>query len=457
MATLYVGDLHASVTEPMLVEKFRPARPIHSIRLCRDRMTGSSLGYAFINFYHRADDNTNPERALEMLNFELLMGQPMRIMWSQRDSSQRSTGIENLFIKNLDKSIDSMALFDTFSLFGKIVSCKVVCNEKRPAGYGYVQCESAEVADLVKERLNGKLLNGRKVSIENFKSREARMAEKGNQHPQVLSKIFIKNFDEDMDGKKLKNIFRKFGPVSSVQVMYDKNGKSRKFGFIKFVKNQDAQTAVDEMNGKELNGKTLYVGQAQSKAERQAELRHKCEQGLNLYVKNLDVHVDDECLRSEFLQFGAIISAKVMMENGRSKRFGFVRFSSPKEAMNAIKGMNGRMWGRKKLYVAVAQRKEERQAYLSSQNMQRIEASAAVDSDAGTSAAVVSDAGTSAAADCGPRTSAAVVSGAGTSPAAGCGAGTSPAAGCGPGTSPAAVSQTQVTQWECIPGQPTHT
>ncbi|XP_060766363.1 polyadenylate-binding protein 1-like 2 [Neoarius graeffei] len=274
MATLYVGDLHANVTEPMLVQKFRPAGPIHSIRLCRDRMTGSSLGYAFINFYHRAD----AERALEMLNFELLMGQPMRIMWSQRDSSQRSTGIGNLFIKNLDKSIDSMALFDTFSLFGKIVSCKVVCNEKRPAGYGYVQFESAEVADLVKERLNGKLLNGRKVCIEHFKSHEERMAEKSNQQPQVLSKIFIRNLDEDMDSKKLKHIFRKFGPVSRVQVIYNKNGKSRRFGFIKFVKNEDAQRAVDEMNGKELNGKTLYVDQAHNKAEQQAELRHKYEQ-----------------------------------------------------------------------------------------------------------------------------------------------------------------------------------
>ncbi|MCI4386465.1 hypothetical protein PGIGA_G00062640 [Pangasianodon gigas] len=367
MAALYVGDLHSDVTEPMLVEKFSPAGPIHCIRLCRDRKTGSSLGYAYINFQHQAD----AERALEELNFELLMGQPMRIMWSQRDSSLRKTGIGNLFIKNLDKSIDSMALFDTFSIFGKVLSCKVVRYEKGSKGYGYVHYNSAEAADLAMERLNGKLLNGRKVFIEHFKSREERKAETGPR-PQVLTNIYIKNFGDEMNNKELKDIFSKFGPVVSVRVMTDENGKSRRFGFVRFERHEDAQRAVDEMNGKELNGKKVYVGQAQNKVERQAELKHKYEQGLNLYVKNLDGSVDDEHLRTEFSPFGTIINAKVMTENGRSKGFGFVRFSSPEEAMNAIKWMNGRMWGRKALYVGVAQRKEERQAYLAHQNIQRM-------------------------------------------------------------------------------------
>ena len=79
--------------------------------------------------------------------------------------------------------------------------------------------------------------------------------------------------------------------------------------------------AVDELNGKEMDGKELYVGRAQKKAERQAELKEKFErmklerinryQGVNLYVKNLDDNIDDERLRKEFSQFGTITSAKV--------------------------------------------------------------------------------------------------------------------------------------------------
>ncbi|KAL8220354.1 UNVERIFIED_CONTAM: Polyadenylate-binding protein 4 [Gekko kuhli] len=413
MASLYVGDLHPDVTEAMLYEKFSPAGPVLSIRVCRDMITRRSLGYAYVNFQQPADVMAHlctasqsfhchmssklikliksssisrlahylAERALDTMNFDVIKGKPIRIMWSQRDPSLRKSGVGNVFIKNLDKSIDNKALYDTFSAFGNILSCKVVCDENGSKGYAFVHFETQDAADRAIEKMNGMLLNDRKVFVGRFKSRKEREAELGAKAKEFTN-VYIKNFGDDMDDERLKELFSKYGKTLSVKVMTDPTGKSKGFGFVSFEKHEEANKAVEEMNGKDINGKMVFVGRAQKKVERQAELKRKFEQlkqerisryqGVNLYIKNLDDTIDDEKLRKEFSPFGSITSAKVMLEDGRSKGFGFVCFSSPEEATKAVTEMNGRIVGSKPLYVALAQRKEERKAHLTNQYMQRI-------------------------------------------------------------------------------------
>jgi len=393
MASLYVGDLAPEVTEAMLFEKFSTAGPVLSIRVCRDMITRRSLGYAYVNFQQPAD----AERALDTMNFDVLKGRPIRIMWSQRDPSLRRSGVGNVFIKNLDKSIDNKAMYDTFSAFGNILSCKVAQDaDGGSKGYGFVHFETEEAAMNAIQKVNGMLLNEKKVFVGRFVPRKEREKELGEK-AKKFTNVYIKNFGEDLGDEKLKEVFSKFGKITSYKVVKDRDvkgeegedimeggpdSKNKGFGFVSFEDSESAEKAVDELNGVEMFGKTLYVGRAQKKAERQQELKKKFEQlklerlnryqGVNLYVKNLDDTIDDERLRKEFAPYGTITSAKVMNEEGRSKGFGFVCFSSPEEATKAVTEMNGRIIVAKPLYVALAQRKEDRKAHLASQYIQRM-------------------------------------------------------------------------------------
>ena len=104
------------------------------------------------------------ERALDTMNFDEIKGRPCRMMWSQRDPSLRKSGVGNIFIKNLDKSIDNKALCDTFSAFGNILSCKIAeAEDGTSKGYGFVHFDTEEAVEDAIAKVNGMLLNGKKV------------------------------------------------------------------------------------------------------------------------------------------------------------------------------------------------------------------------------------------------------------------------------------------------------
>jgi polyadenylate-binding protein len=372
-ASLYVGDLAPEVTEALLFEVFKTVGPVASIRVCRDALTRRSLGYAYVNFHNVAD----AEKAVETLNFTQIVGKQCRIMWSHRDPSKRKSGEGNIFIKNLDKSIDNSSLYETFSAFGHILSCKVEVDQNGVSkGYGYVHFETREEAEQAIARVNGMLMNGKKVYVGKFVPRKERSNDSSKTK---FTNVFVKNLDPSFTSEQLREKFAQFGKVTSAVVMTNEKGESKGFGFVNFENHEEAHQAVEALNGSIVNGKMIYVGRAQKKSEREEELRHqKLEQlqkyqGINVYIKNLDDTVDDDRLRQEFSKFGTITSARIMRDDkGNSKGFGFVCFTTPEEATRAVTEMNGIILVSKPLYVGLAQRKDVRRAQLEALHNQKL-------------------------------------------------------------------------------------
>ena len=272
-ASLYVGDLDQNVTEAILFEVFNSIGSVASIRVCRDTVTRRSLGYGYVNFLNVQD----AEKAIEELNFCQIRGQPVRIMWSNRDPSMRKSGSGNIFIKNLDPSIDNKALHDTFSAFGNILSCKVAMEGEQSRGFGFVHYETREQALAAIEAVNGMLLNDRQVYVGLHVSKKERDS-KIEEQKKHFTNVFVKNLDASVDQAKFLEMFSKFGPVTSCLLSVDEQGKSKEFGFVNYENHEDAFKCVEEMNGKEIvEGKPLYVGRAQKKAEREDGLRRQYE------------------------------------------------------------------------------------------------------------------------------------------------------------------------------------
>ena len=436
--SLYVGDLNQDVTEAILYEHFRKVAMVTSVRVCRNIATRRSMGYAYVNFTSMPE----AQKAMDGLNYSLIKGRACRIMWSNRNPTLRKSNKSNIFIKNLDESIDNKQLHDTFSMFGAILSCKVATDRNgKSKGYGFVHYENESSADEAIKRVNGMKINDREVYVSKFQKQKRKTLEWTN--------LYVKNIPEGWDEDKLKEIFKPFGVVTSVILKSTGDENKATFGFVDMETHEEALAAIEALHGKyelaedavvsnyttiranrkgkgQQNGESsgdgaeeagakenseettgsadatteksdkktaegatepeeaspkkryLIVSRAQRKADREREMRARIEnqklerlikfQGRNLYVKNLAETVTDDILRKAFNDHGTISSAKVMTDkSGKNKGFGFVCFSSTDEASKALNEMNGKALEGKQLFVSIAQPKTTRRRQMQNQ------------------------------------------------------------------------------------------
>ena len=81
-------------------------------------------------------------------------------------------------------------------------------------------------------------------------------------------KIFVGSLSYEVTEEDLQAAFEDFGSVSSVEIIKDKfSGRSKGFGFVEMPSDADAQSAIADLNGTELKGRTLMVNKARPRSE----------------------------------------------------------------------------------------------------------------------------------------------------------------------------------------------
>lgn len=148
--------------------------------------------------------------------------------------------------------------------------------------------------------------------------------------------LIINYIPQTLTDEEFRSMFLSIGPIKSAKIVRDKaTGYSYGFGFVDYEKVEDAQRAMQTLNGLQMQNKTIKVALARPGGE---EIK-----GANLYVRNLPRHYQQMDLERLFQRFGTIIQSRVLTDQstGQSKGVGFVLFDQKKQAEEAISQISG--------------------------------------------------------------------------------------------------------------------
>jgi RNA recognition motif-containing protein len=85
----------------------------------------------------------------------------------------------------------------------------------------------------------------------------------------VAKKLYVGNLSYDTTDSDLRRLFEEFGSVESAQVIMDRDtGRSKGFGFVEMGRDQEAQAAINALNGREVEGRSLTVNEARPREDR---------------------------------------------------------------------------------------------------------------------------------------------------------------------------------------------
>ncbi|XP_075218504.1 ELAV-like protein 3 isoform X9 [Lycorma delicatula] len=312
---LIVNYLPQTMTQEEIRSLFSSIGDVESCKLIRDKVTGQSLGYGFVN-YHRPED---AEKAINTLNGLRLQNKTIKVSFA-RPSSEAIKGA-NLYVSGLPKNMAQQDLENLFSPYGRIITSRILCDNITglSKGVGFIRFDQRIEAERAIQELNGTIPKG---STEPITVKFANNPSNNNKAIPPLAAYLAPQAARRFGGP----IHHPTGRFSTGKTLLAINKGLQRY----------SPLAGDLLANSMLPGNAMNGS------------------GWCIFVYNLAPETEENVLWQLFGPFGAVQSVKVIrdLQTNKCKGFGFVTMTNYDEAVVAIQSLNGYTLGNRVLQVS---------------------------------------------------------------------------------------------------------
>ncbi|KAM6065210.1 nucleolin [Theristicus caerulescens] len=251
---------------------------------------------------------------------------------AKKKKTDGPTSAFSLFVGNLVATKDYEELKTGIKeFFGKknieVLDVRIGASKR----FGYVDFSSAEDLDKALQ-LNGKKLMGLEMKLEKAKSRETM---KENKKERDARTLFVKNLPYRLTEDEMREVFEN---ALEIRIVMNKEGNSKGMAYIEFKTEADANKALEEKQGTEIDGRAMVIDFTGEKSHQDHQKGGGERESKTLIVNNLSYAASEETLQELFKKASSI---KMPQTNqGRPKGYAFVEFPTTEDAKEALNSCN---------------------------------------------------------------------------------------------------------------------
>ncbi|CAH8360784.1 unnamed protein product [Eruca vesicaria subsp. sativa] len=278
--TIWIGDLLHWMDESYLNSCFSSAGEMSSVKVIRNKHTGLSEGYGFVEF----ESHDVAEKVLQDFNGVTMLksDQPYRLNWASFSSGEKRS--ENgpdhsIFVGDLAPEVTDDLLLKTFvDKYPSVKAAKVVIDGStgRSKGYGFVRFGDDSERSKAMSEMNGVKCCSRAMRIgaatprkpNGYHHQGGYMLNGGAAPPRdgdsLNTTIFVGGLDANVTDEDLRQPFAGYGEIVSVKIPVGKG-----CGFIQFVNRENAEEALEKLNGSVIGKQTVRLSWGRNQGNKQ--------------------------------------------------------------------------------------------------------------------------------------------------------------------------------------------